>query len=228
MPIPQIPEVSPVQSPSMNYSDAAKSCLSRKDYPGYLENARKQYETTRSAEDKREMEKARKVLSLHREIGEFLKKDASDYYGILGVPRNASQTEIKNAFNALIMKFHPDRTGMHESSAVSGMIQNAYATLGNPEKRRRYDMSREDPVFGRARARASHIDDIMPNVFFGAFHPQGYQGPFVYTNHDLYEHLYSQMYRRFAHSHRRPDGSDADRQKVTALLIIIILVFLAM
>ncbi|AFM99204.1 DnaJ-like protein [Encephalitozoon hellem ATCC 50504] len=209
----------------MNYSEAARSCLSRKDYAGYLENAQKQYELTGSAEDAREVEKARKALSLHKEIEKFLRKDPSDYYDILGVSKDATQPEIKRAFNMLIMKFHPDRTGIHESGAVSGMIQSAYATLGNPEKRRRYDMAREAPTFSRAGPRFTHGDDIMQNVFFNVFHTQGYQGPFTYSN-DLYDHLYSQMYRRF--THRRHSTNDPDAQRIFVFLIVIVLILLTM
>lgn len=209
----------------MNYSEAARSCLSKKDYAGYLENAQKQYELTGSMEDAGEVEKARKALSLHKEIEKFLKKNPSDYYDILGVSRDATQPEIKRAFNMLIMRFHPDRTGMHESGAVSGMIQNAYTTLGTPEKRRRYDMTREAPRFNMPGAGFNYSDNTMQNVFFNVFRAQGYQEPFMYSG-DFYEHLYSQMYRRF--NHRRPNTNDPDSQKVAAFLIIIILIFLAM
>ncbi|AFN83914.1 DnaJ-like protein [Encephalitozoon romaleae SJ-2008] len=209
----------------MNYSEAARSCLSRKDYAGYLENAQRQYELTGSTEDAEEMEKARKAFSLHKEIEKFLKKSPSDYYDILGVPKDATQPQIKRAFNMLIMKFHPDRTGMHESSAVSGMIQNAYTTLGNPEKRRRYDMAREAPAFNMPTTGFSYSGDAMQNVFFNVFRTQGYQEPFMYSG-DFYDHLYSQMYRRF--NHRRPNPNDSDAQKVAAFLIVIILIFLAM
>ncbi|ADM12430.1 DnaJ-like protein [Encephalitozoon intestinalis ATCC 50506] len=210
----------------MDYSEAARSCLSRKDYSGYLENAKKQYELTGSPEDKREMEKATRTLSLHKDIEAFLKKKSEDYYDILGVPKNATQAEIKRAFNTLIMKFHPDKTGMDESSAVSGIIQNAYSTLGNPEKRRKYDMAREAPTF-RASPRFSTPEDVMPNVFFNAFHSQGYQESFVYSN-DFYEYLYSQMYRRFDHRRRPPTANDPDTQKILTFLVIIMLVLMAM
>ena len=63
-----------------------------------------------------------------------------DYYQILGVSRTASQEEIKKAFRRLAMKYHPDRNKDDKSSeARFKEINEAYAVLGNPEKRKQYD-----------------------------------------------------------------------------------------
>lgn len=59
-----------------------------------------------------------------------------DYYSILGVPRTASQEEIKRAFRKLAMQHHPDKGGNEE---MFKQINEAYDTLGNPQKRSQYD-----------------------------------------------------------------------------------------
>jgi curved DNA-binding protein len=66
---------------------------------------------------------------------------ANDYYGILGVPQNASDTEIKKAYRKLAMQYHPDRNPGKEKWANEKFkeINEAYAVLGNPQKRRQYD-----------------------------------------------------------------------------------------
>jgi curved DNA-binding protein len=66
---------------------------------------------------------------------------AKDYYEILGVPRNASDEEIKKAYRRLAMQYHPDRNPGREKWANEKFkeINEAYAVLGNPEKRRQYD-----------------------------------------------------------------------------------------
>jgi curved DNA-binding protein len=66
---------------------------------------------------------------------------AKDYYGILGVPQNASDTEIKKAYRKLAMQYHPDRNPGKEkwSNEKFKEINEAYAVLGNPQKRRQYD-----------------------------------------------------------------------------------------
>ncbi len=66
---------------------------------------------------------------------------AKDYYGILGVSRNASDTEIKKAYRKLAMQYHPDRNPGKEKWANEKFkeINEAYGVLGDPQKRKQYD-----------------------------------------------------------------------------------------
>ncbi|OAG28309.1 DnaJ C-terminal domain-containing protein [Thermodesulfatator autotrophicus] len=65
---------------------------------------------------------------------------AKDYYKILGVSRNATQEEIKKAYRRLALKYHPDRNrGNKEAEERFKEINEAYAVLSDPEKRRQYD-----------------------------------------------------------------------------------------
>ena len=59
-----------------------------------------------------------------------------DYYEILGVSKNASQKEIKEAFYKLAHKYHPDKGGEADKFKE---INEAYQVLSNPEKRAQYD-----------------------------------------------------------------------------------------
>jgi DnaJ-class molecular chaperone len=64
----------------------------------------------------------------------------SDYYKVLGVDRNATPQEIKEAFRRLAFQYHPDRN-KGNPSALEKMkeINEAYAVLSDPKKRRDYD-----------------------------------------------------------------------------------------
>jgi molecular chaperone DnaJ len=63
-----------------------------------------------------------------------------DYYQILGVNRNASEKEIKQAYRRLARKHHPDlNPGDKSAEAKFKEINAAYEVLSNPEKRKKYD-----------------------------------------------------------------------------------------
>ena len=66
---------------------------------------------------------------------------AKDYYGILGVPKSATDGEIKKAYRKLAMQYHPDRNPGKEKWANEKFkeINEAYGVLGDPQKRKQYD-----------------------------------------------------------------------------------------
>jgi molecular chaperone DnaJ len=62
-----------------------------------------------------------------------------DYYEVLGVPRNASEEEIKREFRKLAKLYHPDRNRESGAEEKFKEINEAYQVLSDPEKRSRYD-----------------------------------------------------------------------------------------
>lgn len=85
-----------------------------------------------------------------------------DYYEILGVPKDADEAAIRQAYKKLARKYHPDRNpGDKASEERFKEVAEAYAVLGTPQKRAEYDQRGPegfdlgfDPseIFRRARA----------------------------------------------------------------------------
>lgn len=63
-----------------------------------------------------------------------------NYYDILGIPRNATQEQIKSAYRKKMKNIHPDvNPNLKEATRLTEMINNAYKVLSNPSQRASYD-----------------------------------------------------------------------------------------
>ena len=100
-----------------------------------------------------------------------------DYYEILGVPRTASDEEIKKAFRKLARKYHPDvNPGDKVAEEKFKAISEANDVLSDPKKRKIYDQlgfysDNIDPAAAEAYANAG----ASGGGFSGGF-PGGFQG----------------------------------------------------
>ena len=87
-----------------------------------------------------------------------------DYYSILGVPRTASEADLKKAYKKASMQHHPDRGGNAEKFKE---VSEAYTTLKDPQKRQQYD-NPQPQGFGRNDfGGMGGFEDVMRNAGFG-------------------------------------------------------------
>ena len=73
--------------------------------------------------------------------------NSSDYYQILGVPRDVDESALKKAYRKLAVKYHPDKNpDSQEATESFQKVSEAYATLSDPEKRQMYNQYGEEGV----------------------------------------------------------------------------------
>lgn len=95
-----------------------------------------------------------------------------DYYDILGVSRNASDSELKKAYRAKAMQYHPDKNpGNKEAEEKFKEAAEAYEVLKDPDKKRLYDQYGHDGLKGAGFQGFSGFEDIFSSFgdVFGDF-----------------------------------------------------------
>jgi curved DNA-binding protein CbpA len=84
--------------------------------------------------------------------------DNRDYYAALGVAATASEQEIRTAYRRLARRFHPDlNAGDERAAELFKRITEAYETLADPGRRRRYDELRARRSSSRPARRARTV-----------------------------------------------------------------------
>lgn len=108
---------------------------------------------------------------------------SENYYAILGLNENATKDEIKKAYRALQMKYHPDKNpGNLEAVNMTQKINEAYETLSDEQKKQEYDMKRKNPFMrmdSHGYGEDVPLNDIFNAMFGGGNLFSGTSGPFA-------------------------------------------------
>jgi len=83
-----------------------------------------------------------------------------DYYKVLGIDKNASQQDVKNAYRKLARKYHPDlNPNDHSAKANFQQINEAHEVLSDPVKRKKYDQYGKDWQHAEQFQNAGHYQE---------------------------------------------------------------------
>jgi molecular chaperone DnaJ len=107
-----------------------------------------------------------------------------DFYEVLGVPKNASDEEVKKAYRKLAMKYHPDRNQGDAAKAAEEKFKEAkeaYEMLSDPQKKAAYDQ------YGHA--------GVDPNMRGGMGGGEGFPGGFAEAFGDIFGDMFGQQQR---------------------------------
>lgn len=114
-------------------------------------------------------------------------KSSKDYYEILGVSKEATDTDLKKAYRKLALQFHPDKNKAPGAAEAFKAIGNAFAILSDTEKRKQYDLygsaSPQSPSSSSSHRHSQYAytrgfesemtaEDLF-NMFFGGGFPSG-------------------------------------------------------
>ena len=99
----------------------------------------------------------------------------SEFYALLGVARDATDSDIKKAYRKLAMEFHPDRNPAPEAEARFKEITEAYEVLRDPPKRAAYDRYGKAGLGGSGGGYGFHHVDLSEalNIFMRDFGGMG-------------------------------------------------------
>ncbi len=116
----------------------------------------------------------------------------TDYYGVLGVPRDADQDTIRRAYRTLARKYHPDLNSDSDAEERFKELSEANEVLSDVEKRQRYDRLGDRWHEAEHEAHEQSFEEFFAREGFG-------QGARVEFGEDLFESL-------FGAGARRPEG----------------------
>jgi DnaJ-class molecular chaperone len=101
-----------------------------------------------------------------------------NYYDILGISKDASESDIKKAYRSLSLQYHPDRNSNADATKKFQEINQAYEILSDVQKRKQYDMGGgiEDMGGGFPGGMPHEFQNVFNMMFGGGFPGGGFPG----------------------------------------------------
>jgi molecular chaperone DnaJ len=96
-----------------------------------------------------------------------------EYYEVLGVSKDATKDQIKDAYRNLALQFHPDRNKSPDAEEKFKEISEAYAVLSDDDKRHQYDNYGKESIHRTYTSedlfRGTNFGDVFRDMGFGGF-----------------------------------------------------------
>ncbi|XP_056272861.1 dnaJ homolog subfamily B member 9a [Pseudoliparis swirei] len=126
-----------------------------------------------------------------------------DYYDILGVPKDATERQIKKAFHKLAMKQHPDKNKSPDAEVRFREIAEAYETLSDETKRREYDQFGDTSALFTGEAQGRHRQGAHQSFNFND----------IFKDFDIYSQNRHARHQRHFNEHSRSQKEPPSRSK---------------
>jgi len=172
-------------------------------------------------------------------------RKCQDYYEILGVTKQATDSELKKSYRKLALQFHPDKNKAPGADEAFKAIGNAFAVLSDAEKRKQYDLyGPEEAQQARSRrSRGRHgfyegghdpthgfEGDMTAEEIFNMFFGGGFPGQNVYVRRGdptsrFRQNAHYQRHYQQAQENREGNNFAALVQLMPILIIIFMSVF---
>lgn len=197
---------------------------------------RRQFSSQKKEEPAFKQSESKENVEANKEHMDAVKriKKCKDYYEMLGITKEATDSEIKKAYKKLALQLHPDKNKSPGAAEAFKALGNAAGVLTDPEKRKQYDLyggddermqqmnSRgSDTTFQYTRGFEADVTaEELFNMFFGAGFPQ---------NANVHYRRNGRVYRTQPETHTGRGGEAQHGSGVILqLLPIIVLIILSM
>ncbi|XP_075215842.1 dnaJ homolog subfamily B member 12 [Lycorma delicatula] len=156
-------------------------------------------------------------------------KKCKDYYEVLGIDKEATDSDIRKAYKKLALQLHPDKNKAPGAAEAFKAIGNAVAVLTDPEKRKQYDLYGSDEE--RISTKSSHSNyhefnytrgfesDVTAEELFNMFFGGGF-----HSANNVYVRRGNGQWRRQQDTHAQPqreaNGYAVFLQVVPVLVLI--------
>lgn len=125
-----------------------------------------------------------------------------DYYDVLGIPKKASDQEIKRAYRKLAKKYHPDTNpGDARAEQIFKEVTEAYNVLSDEEKRKLYDRFGHAAFDGSMGSNPEDFAKSSGDSFWGANSGNGTHTEYYYSGN--MDDIFGDMFGSFFHKDRR-------------------------